>query len=179
MDWAGRQRVRMSKSGLVITAVVTVKLIMRLRKDLAGQGLDVGPQTISGHLEHRHQVKVSAATVSRTLSRRGLVTPDPSKRPRSSCITDVSTELSGTTCRTCRSQLGLDDSDEANGRLEALFVISMTMGLRPGELRTLTWDHVDLNREWSTSGARLARAATPRRPSPSARWNFSSARSPR
>jgi hypothetical protein len=34
---------------------------------------------------------------------------------------------------------GLDDSDEANGRLEALFVISITLGLRPGELRKLTW----------------------------------------
>jgi integrase len=34
----------------------------------------------------------------------------------------------------------------ANGRLEALFVISITLGLRPGELRKLTWDHVDLDR---------------------------------
>jgi transposase InsO family protein len=62
------------------------ELIVRLRKELAGQGLDAGPQTIAWHLEHRHQLKISAATVSRTLSRRGLVTPDPSKRPRSSCI---------------------------------------------------------------------------------------------
>jgi integrase len=38
----------------------------------------------------------------------------------------------------------LPDSDEANGRLEALFVISITLGLRPGELRKLTWNHVDL-----------------------------------
>jgi integrase len=60
-------------------------------------------------------------------------------------VTDVSAELDDTTCRTCRSQLGLDDSDEANGRLEALFVISITLGLRPGELRKLTWDHVDLD----------------------------------
>ena len=62
------------------------ELIVRLRKDLAGQGLDAGPHTIAWHLEHHHQVKVSAATVSRTLSRRGLVIPAPSKRPRSSCI---------------------------------------------------------------------------------------------
>ena len=61
-------------------------------------------------------------------------------------IIDVSTELKDTTCRTCRSQLGLDDSDEANSRLQALFVISITLGLRPGELRMLTWDHVDLSR---------------------------------
>jgi transposase InsO family protein len=64
----------------------TVELIVRLRKDLAGQGLDAGPQTIAWHLEHSHQVKVPAATVSRTLSRQGMVTPDPSKRPKSSYI---------------------------------------------------------------------------------------------
>jgi transposase InsO family protein len=61
-------------------------LIVRLRKDLAGQGLDAGPQTIAWHLEHQHQVKVSPATVSRYLARAGLVTPDPSKRPKSSYI---------------------------------------------------------------------------------------------
>jgi integrase len=68
------------------------------------------------------------------------------KPHRDATVTDVSAELKDTTCRTCRSQLGLDDSDEANGRLEALFVISITLGLRPGELRMLTWDHVDLGR---------------------------------
>jgi transposase InsO family protein len=61
-------------------------MITRLRKDLAGQGLDAGPHTIAWHLEQHHRVKVSAATVSRTLSRQGLVTPDPSKRPKSSYI---------------------------------------------------------------------------------------------
>src|SRR5580700_12042810 len=61
-------------------------LIIRLRKELAGQGLDAGPQTIAWHLERRHRVKVSSATVSRCLARRGLVTPDPSKRPKSSYI---------------------------------------------------------------------------------------------
>jgi transposase InsO family protein len=61
-------------------------LIVRLRKELAGQGLDAGPQTIAWHLEHHHQLKVSAATVSRYLSRAGLVTPNPAKRPKSSYI---------------------------------------------------------------------------------------------
>jgi hypothetical protein len=63
-----------------------VELITRLRKELAGQGLDAGPQTIAWHLEHDHQVKVSPATVSRWLARQGLVTPDPSRRPKSSYI---------------------------------------------------------------------------------------------
>jgi transposase InsO family protein len=61
-------------------------LIIALRKDLAGQGLDAGPHTIAWHLQHRHQVQVSAATVSRYLTRAGLVTPAPAKRPRSSYL---------------------------------------------------------------------------------------------
>lgn len=61
-------------------------LIICLRKDLAGQGLDAGPQTIAWHLHYHHQVNVSAATVSRYLTRAGLVTPAPAKRPKSSYI---------------------------------------------------------------------------------------------
>jgi hypothetical protein len=68
------------------TGPVTVELIVRLRKDLAGQGLDAGPHTICRHLEHHHRIVVSAATVSRTLARQGLVIPDPGKRPKSSCL---------------------------------------------------------------------------------------------
>ena len=64
----------------------TADLIVRLRKDLSGQGLDAGPHTIAWHLEHRHRIRVSPATVSRTLGRRQLVTPAPSKRPKSSYI---------------------------------------------------------------------------------------------
>jgi transposase len=64
----------------------TVSLITELRKELAGQGLDAGPHTICWHLEHHHQLRVSAATVSRYLARAGLVTPEPAKRPRSSYI---------------------------------------------------------------------------------------------
>ena len=55
-----------------------------MRKDLAGRGLDTGPQTIAWHLHHHHGIRVSAATVSRYLARAGLVTPDPRKRPKSS-----------------------------------------------------------------------------------------------
>ena len=50
-----------------------------------------------------------------------------------------------TTCRSCRSQIGIDGTKDDNLRLEALFVLSITLGLRPGELRKLTWDHVDPN----------------------------------
>jgi transposase InsO family protein len=64
----------------------TAALITELRKDLAGQGLDAGPDTIAWHLAHHHQIRVSPATISRHLGRAGLVTPEPSKRPKSSYI---------------------------------------------------------------------------------------------
>ena len=63
-----------------------VDLIVRLRKELGGQGLDAGPETIGWHLTHHHDVTVSRATISRILTRRGLVTPEPKKRPRSSYL---------------------------------------------------------------------------------------------
>jgi transposase InsO family protein len=64
----------------------TAALIVELRKELAGQGLDAGPHTIAWHLKHHYQVRVSPATISRYLARAGLVVPEPAKRPKSSCI---------------------------------------------------------------------------------------------
>ena len=64
----------------------TADLIVALRKDLAGQGLDAGPDTICWHLEHHHKVRVSPATISRYLAAGGLVTAAPSKRPKSSYV---------------------------------------------------------------------------------------------
>ena len=64
----------------------TADLIVRLRKELAGQGLDAGPHTIGWHLARHHQVTVSVATISRYLTRAGLVVPDPAKRPKSSYL---------------------------------------------------------------------------------------------
>jgi len=83
---ASGPRSRRPKSSPRAIPDATVDLIIKLRKDLAGQGLDAGPQTIAWHLEHHHQVKVSAATVSRYLARHGLVVPEPRKRPKSSYI---------------------------------------------------------------------------------------------
>jgi integrase len=56
-------------------------------------------------------------------------------------VTAIGTGLAATTCRFCRANLGLDADASENRRLEALFVLSITLGLRPGELRKLTWDH--------------------------------------
>jgi transposase InsO family protein len=79
-------RSRRPKSSPRAIPVATVALIIELRKELAGQGLDAGPQTIAWHLEHHHHLRVSPATISRYLSRAGLVIPEPSKRPKSSYI---------------------------------------------------------------------------------------------
>jgi integrase len=59
--------------------------------------------------------------------------------------TVADTDLVATSCRFCRANLGLDADANENRRLEALFVLSITLGLRPGELRKLAWDHVDLD----------------------------------
>lgn len=60
--------------------------IMRLRSELAGLGLDAGPATIAWHLERDGVHTPSNATIHRILTRAGLVTPEPRKRPRSSYI---------------------------------------------------------------------------------------------
>ena len=58
--------------------------VVALRKDLAEAGQDAGAETIAWHLRARAGAAPSAATIWRILSRRGLVTPQPHKRPRSS-----------------------------------------------------------------------------------------------
>jgi transposase InsO family protein len=61
-----------------------VDLIIRLRKELTEDGLDAGPETIGWHLHHHHGHRVSPSTISRYLTRAGLVVPEPKKRPKSS-----------------------------------------------------------------------------------------------
>jgi transposase InsO family protein len=68
------------------TAPETVELVLRLRKQLAEQGLDAGADTIGWHLAHRHGTTLSRATINRVLARHGAVVPEPAKRPKSSYI---------------------------------------------------------------------------------------------
>jgi transposase InsO family protein len=65
---------------------VTEDVIVELRKRLADEGLDAGPGTIHWHLVNRSRIRPvpSEATIWRALVRRGMVTPQPAKRPRSS-----------------------------------------------------------------------------------------------
>jgi len=85
-DAAFEARSRRPKTSPGALAAATVELIVELRKDLQGQGLDAGPDTICWHLQHRHGVRVSPSTVARYLVRQGLVTPQPAKRPKASYV---------------------------------------------------------------------------------------------
>jgi transposase InsO family protein len=60
--------------------------IVQLRKALEEEGLDAGAHTIAYHLAKRHGSAPAPSTIWRILSRRGFVTPQPQKRPRSSFI---------------------------------------------------------------------------------------------
>ena len=60
--------------------------IVLLRKQLSEDGLDAGAQTIHWHLARRHDTVPSVSTIMRVLRRRGCVTPQPKKRPKSSFI---------------------------------------------------------------------------------------------
>jgi transposase InsO family protein len=66
------------------TPTEVVELILELREKLTATGLDAGPDTIAWHLEHHHATVVSRATISRYLTKHGLVIPEPKKRPKSS-----------------------------------------------------------------------------------------------
>ena len=85
-DAAFEPRSRRPKTSPTALAPELVERIVRLRQQLVEAGLDAGPETIGWHLHHQHGHQVSRATISRTLTRHGLVTPEPKKRPKSSYI---------------------------------------------------------------------------------------------
>ncbi len=64
----------------------TLILILKIRDELAGQGLDAGAHTICWHLATHHRVTVSPATVWRYLKKAELVEPQPKKKPKSAYI---------------------------------------------------------------------------------------------
>jgi transposase len=68
------------------TPTATVELVLRLRKRLDEAGLDAGADTIGWHLARHHGTTVSRATINRILVRAGVITPAPSKRPKSSYV---------------------------------------------------------------------------------------------
>ena len=60
--------------------------VVRMRKELTDQGFDAGAQTIHYHLSQGESAPPSVSTIWRILKRRGFVTPQPHKRPKSSYI---------------------------------------------------------------------------------------------
>lgn len=68
------------------TPTEVVDRILQLRAELIARGLDAGPVTIGWHLDREGLHVPSPATIHRILTRAGLVTPEPRKRPRSSYI---------------------------------------------------------------------------------------------
>ena len=60
--------------------------IVRLRKELADEGFDAGAETIRQHLLVQTGTAPSVSTIWRVMRRRGFVTAQPHKRPRSSWI---------------------------------------------------------------------------------------------
>jgi transposase InsO family protein len=87
---AFRPRSRRShRSPHAVSAEVEVEVevedqIVRLRKELSKQGLDAGAETIAAHLARRGPKPPAVSTIWRILTRRGFITPQPQKRPRSS-----------------------------------------------------------------------------------------------
>ena len=63
-----------------------VDAILELRAGLSAAGLDAGPQTILHHLAGRFPSTPSRVTVWRILTRQGLITPQPHKRPKASFV---------------------------------------------------------------------------------------------
>jgi transposase InsO family protein len=60
--------------------------VVRLRKELTDSGFDAGAQTIHYHLGLAAPSPPSVSTIWRILKRRGFVSPQPHKRPKSSYI---------------------------------------------------------------------------------------------
>jgi transposase InsO family protein len=79
-------RSRRPKSCPSRTAPEIEQAIVDLRRELVATGLDAGPQTIAYHLRQRFGTTPSRPTIWRILKSKGLITPQPHKRPRSSWI---------------------------------------------------------------------------------------------
>ena len=66
------------------TAAPVEDVIVAMRKELSDQGYDAGARTIRYHLSQLGDSVPALSTIHRVLHRRGFVTPQPQKRPRSS-----------------------------------------------------------------------------------------------
>jgi transposase InsO family protein len=77
-------RSRRPKSNPAATSDQVRERVIELRGELAANGSDAGPVTIAWHLERERLKAPAPSTISRILSRAGLIDAQPRKRPRSS-----------------------------------------------------------------------------------------------
>jgi transposase InsO family protein len=78
-------RSRRPRTNPAATSEAVRQRVIELRAQLTADGLDAGPVTIAWHLEQESLRAPAPATISRILHQAGLITPQPRKRPRSSC----------------------------------------------------------------------------------------------
>ena len=93
--------------------------IVMLRKQLDEEGFDAGPLTIGYHLGQRHGRAPGRSTIYRVLVRRGFVTPQPQKRPRTSW-TRFESSLPNETWQADMTHWVLDDGTEEGKNVEIL-----------------------------------------------------------
>ncbi|WP_237700658.1 DDE-type integrase/transposase/recombinase [Janibacter sp. HTCC2649] len=81
-------RSRRPKSSPTAIGGEVIEAILAQRDRLVAAGHDAGPETIHWHLEQSDTlVRVpSRATIARTLTRQGRVTPEPKKKPKSAYL---------------------------------------------------------------------------------------------
>ena len=85
-DAALEPRSRRPKTSPTALRPGTVELIVRAPQGTDPAGLDAGPETIAWHLHHHHRPSSPAPRSAAILTRAGLVTPKPKKRPKSSYV---------------------------------------------------------------------------------------------
>ena len=74
------------KSNPNATSQEVVARVIALRQELTAAGLDAGPHTLHTHLHGSGLPAPSVTTIWRILTREGLVTPEPRKRPKRSYL---------------------------------------------------------------------------------------------
>ena len=74
------------KSNPNATGQEVIARVIALRQELTAAGLDAGPHTLHAHLHASGLPAPSVTTIWRILTREGLVTPEPRKRPKRSYL---------------------------------------------------------------------------------------------
>ena len=85
--WDAREpKSRRPRSNPNATPPVVVDRILALRAELIADGCDAGPHSIAGILEDEMPTPPGVTTIWRILTRAGVITPEPRKRPKRSWI---------------------------------------------------------------------------------------------